>query len=247
MPVDDWVVAFVELELEAVTGIRVGGARGSEEEKTDSPLLRDKDGHPLIPGSSVKGVFRSAAERLLRPLEARRDERLACDVVSARCLENVRGRAPTDEELKSLCWTCRLFGNPFLGGRITAGDLVATTTTTIVRDGVGIDRQELKAARGLKFDYEVAPPGTRFTGRLRIDDPEPGDVGLVLALLDLVDRGLVTFGGGASRGLGQLRHAQPPVLTELRASTFVLGAEPMRGDVERERRRFLERIEAGAR
>lgn len=232
----EWTVCFLDLELEAVTGVRVGAGRATAAAETDAPLLRDAIGRPLIPGSSLKGSLRSAAERLLRPLGSD----LACDVVSDRCLQSVSGREPTEEELASLCSLCRLFGNPYLAGRLTLEDLVAGDPRTAIRDGVAIDRRELKQAGPLKFDYEVAPPGSRFRGRLRIDDPETHEVGLMLTLLDLVDQGLVTLGGGASRGLGRLRYGHPPQVTKLVASAFTRGIAPASVDVDAERKRFAE-------
>lgn len=234
----DWVVTFIDLELEALSGIRVGMGRGGPAEATDLPLLRDPAGRPLIPGSSFKGVLRSAAERLLRGI--RND--LACDVLSnsARCLAGKRSASPGD--LERLCWTCRIFGHPLKAGRLVAFDLMADSTATVIRDGVAIDRAELKAKDGAKYDYEVAPPGTLFRGRLRLDDPEPGDLGLLLTLLDLVDAGVVTVGGGASRGLGRLRHKTPPAVKQLRASSFVPGAEPSLVDVAAERAAYAARL-----
>ncbi len=234
----DWVVTFIDLELEAVSGIRVGMGRGGPAEATDLPLLRDPAGRPLIPGSSFKGVLRSAAERLLRGTR----DKLTCDVLSTsnRCLAGRRKANPGD--LEELCWTCRVFGNPFKAGRLVVFDLIADSTGTVVRDGVAIDRAELKAKDGAKYDYEVAPPGTIFQGRLRLDDPEPGDLGLVLTLLDLIDAGIVTVGGGASRGLGRVRHRTPPAVTQLRASSFVPGTEPSPVDVAAERAAYAARL-----
>lgn len=239
MTTGDWVVRIVDLDLEAVTGVRVGAGRATSAEATDSPLLRDSNGRPLIPGSSLKGVLRSAGERLLRPFGTH----LACDVVSARCLSHVRGREPTEEELASLCSLCRLFGNPHLAGRLLVEDLVADGTHTVVRDGVAIDRRELKQAGSLKYDFEVAPPGTRFRGRMRVDNPEPHEVGLVLTMLDLVDEGLVTVGGGASRGLGRLRYAHAPEVRQLVASQFTRGVAPAVVDPAAERQRFASWLE----
>lgn len=235
----EWTVCFVDLELEAVTGVRVGAGRATAAAQTDAPVLRYPDNRPVIPGSSLKGSLRSAAERLLRPF----GDELACDIVSKRCLEHVRGRDPTGEELEALCALCRLFGNPFLAGRLMLEDLVADDERTIVRDGVAIDRRELKQASGLKYDYEVAPPGSRFSGRIRIDDPEPHEIGLVVSLVDLVDQGFVTLGGGVSRGLGRLRYRQPPRVTRLVASQFVRGVEPALVDTEVERRAFTAWLE----
>lgn len=235
----EWTVCFVDLELEAVTGVRVGAGRATAAEATDAPLLRDPENRPLIPGSSLKGSLRSAAERLLRPLGSG----LACDVVADRCLADVRGREPSCEELKSLCSTCRLFGNPFLAGRLIVGDLVGESERTVVRDGVAIDRRELKQAGTFKYDYEVAAPGSRFSGRIRIDDPACYEVGLVLTLLDLVDQGLVTLGGGASRGLGRLRYGRPPQVSRLVASAFTRGTGPATVDPDGERRHFATWLE----
>ncbi|MCC6222192.1 MAG: CRISPR-associated RAMP protein [Thermoleophilia bacterium] len=235
----DWTVCFVDLALEAVTGVRVGAARATAAEATDAPLLRDPQDRPLIPGSSLKGALRSAAEHLLRPLGSN----LACDVVSDRCLQSVRGREPTGEELASLCSLCRLFGNPYRAGRLVLEDLVADDKRTIVRDGVAIDRRELKQAGSLKYDYEVAPPDSRFGGRIRIDDPDSYEIGLVLTLCDLVDRGLVTLGGGASRGLGRLRYCRPPQVTRLIASEFTRGTAPAAVEGEVERQHFAEWLE----
>ncbi len=240
----DWVVTFFDLDLEAASGVRVGVGRGGAADSTDLPLMRDPFWRPIIPGSSLKGVLRSAAERLLRGV----DPRLACDILvedvrseNKRCLAGKQTVEPDD--LRSLCWMCRLFGNPFQAGRLTAFDLVADRTETVVRDGVAIDRGELKAKDGAKYDYEVSPPGTIYRGRLRLDDPEPGEVGLVVTLLDLLDEGVVTVGGGASRGLGRLRFRTPPTVTQFRASAFVPGSPPSVVDVAAERAAFAARLE----
>jgi len=45
------------------TALHIGGGRESST-VTDSPILRDSVGRPLIPGSSFKGAFRAAVERL---------------------------------------------------------------------------------------------------------------------------------------------------------------------------------------
>ena len=235
----EWTVCFVDLELEAVTGVRVGAGRATAAEATDAPLLRDPANRPLIPGSSLKGSLRSAAERLLRPL----GPGPACDVVSDRCLNEVRGREPTIDELESLCSLCRLFGHPYLAGRLIVGDLVGVGERTIIRDGVAIDRRELKQAGSLKYDYEVAAPETCFSGKIRIDDPKPHEMGLLLTLLDLVDQGLVTLGGGASRGLGRLRYSRPPLLTEVVASTFARGTGSAELDADAARQQFSDWLE----
>jgi CRISPR-associated RAMP protein (TIGR02581 family) len=237
----DWEVVLVDVAVEAASGLRVGGAGGNL--GTDAPVLRDRRG-PLIPGSSLKGVLRSAAERLLRARAApvgAASVRAACDIIADPCATGQKADQPVD--INRLCRVCRLFGNHWLGARLTVGDLVVTPVmagqpsraVTVIRDGVAIDRNELKAAGRLKYDYEVVVPGTRFAGQLRVDDPDKGDLGLLLGLLDLLDLGVITVGGGASRGLGRLRLTQPPTARRLRASTWKPGAQPEPMDLDHER------------
>jgi CRISPR-associated protein Csm3 len=224
----DWVVVLVEVEVEVVSGLRIGGpANGNL--GTDAPVLRDGQ-VPLIPGSSLKGVLRSAAERLLRGVAdagTAAPEWSACDIIAAPCGADRTPEAPPSDS--ELCRVCRLFGNHWQGARLTVGDLMARPSSrpvTVVRDGVAIDRNELKAAGRLKYDYEIVVPGTRFAGGLRVDDPQEGDLGLVLSLLDLMDLGVITVGGGTSRGLGRLRLVAPPTARQLRASSWSPGARP---------------------
>lgn len=185
----DWTVVLIDLTCHAVSGIRVGSHTGGVAGDTDMPLLRDANQRPVIPGSSLKGVLRSSAERLLRA----RDERMACDPFTAPC---------ADQEL---CHVCRLFGSQHQAGRLYVGDLTAPADApVIIRDGVGIDRDELVAKKGIKYDYEVVAPGVTFSGMMRLDDPQSGEIALIDGLFDLIDLGVITVGGGASRGLGRL-------------------------------------------
>lgn len=235
----DWIVVFIDLEAETRSGLRIGGP--SPRLDTDMPVHRDHRGQPLLPGSSLKGVLRSTAERVLRA-RGGPGEHGACDVLTEPCLGRLGEESEVgDDELERRCWCCRVFGGPHCAGRLTVGDLQAVAASTIVRDGVGIDRDELRAAPGVKYDYEVVVPGSTFAGTLRIDDPERGDIGLVLGLLDLFEAGVSTLGSGTSRGLGQVRISVTGI-QELRASTWVPGSEPSRWDDDRIRR---EREDAG--
>lgn len=237
----DWEVCFVDLSLVAASGVRVGvGRAAGAEAGTDLPLLRDHEKNPLIPGSSLKGVLRSAAERLLRPVD-----RKVCDPLRTPCVKATDELDPSALAEK-LCRVCLLFGSHQWAGRIQVGDFVARNAKTLVRDGVAIDRRELKAAEGLKYDYEVVAPGASFVGRLRVDDPEDGELGLILTLFDLLDAGLITVGGGSSRGLGRLRLAEPPRVTRLRASAFKPGMVPEPVDTDRARRAFAELVAEAA-
>jgi len=59
---------FISAELVLDTPIHIGKGVSLEPVGTDLPVVKTPDGKPYIPGSSVKGVFRSEFERILRTL-----------------------------------------------------------------------------------------------------------------------------------------------------------------------------------
>lgn len=212
MSAGEWVITELVLEATTRAGLRIGGPSGHEH--TDMPVFRNPGGRPVIPGSSLKGVLRSTAERLLRA-----NGLPVCDPFDTPCGGRL-GDQPTVGTVADIerCWCCRVFGSPHAIGRLRVGDLTPThPVDTVVRDGVGIDRAELKAADGIKFDYEVVPPGVTFTGTLRLEDREEGDLGFLLGLLELFDLGVIGLGGGFTRGLGTVE-MRCTTVQEVRAS-----------------------------
>ena len=67
--------------LETRTGLHIGAGSSGDPLATDAPVVRNAAGFPYIPGSSVKGVIRSAAEGLFP-------------------------RIPSKEKVKPRLWTC---------------------------------------------------------------------------------------------------------------------------------------------
>lgn len=164
-----------------------------------------------IPGSSLRGVLRSHAEKLLRSVV----ETLACDPTQTgrggrlgkACFageSNTAELAGTTAYLES-CYACRLFGNTALAGRVRVGDLYVSPEQAPLltrRYGVAIDRVTGAVAQG-PFEIEILTDA-RFGGRLTVRNFTLGQLGLIAAaLLDLGD-GLVPLGYGKSRGLGRV-------------------------------------------
>jgi CRISPR/Cas system CSM-associated protein Csm3 (group 7 of RAMP superfamily) len=57
-------------ELVAVTGVRVGmSAESAMPTATDLPVIKDANGRPFIPGSSLRGAVRAHIERIVRAFE----------------------------------------------------------------------------------------------------------------------------------------------------------------------------------
>jgi CRISPR/Cas system CSM-associated protein Csm3 (group 7 of RAMP superfamily) len=176
-----------------------------------------------IPGSSIKGVIRAHAERILRTLGAD-----ACDILDTEngCndkvkkalekLEETKKGKPQEEEQveekragiiqENSCLICRLFGNAHLAGRIRFNDAFFDATPTKKSlDHVAIDRFTGGALEGKLFNELPVVHGTVRLGFL-IKKPSTFDRCLVGFLLRDLMEGFppIRFGYGKTKGHGAL-------------------------------------------
>jgi CRISPR/Cas system CSM-associated protein Csm3 (group 7 of RAMP superfamily) len=194
-----------------------------------APLLEvmlDKKSAAILPGSSLRGVLRSQAERIARTLttfEANSVEEFgrkcsACDPLQrpnkteaqnrplASCdslLKNVL-TAPTDETKdEQLCLACLLFGSTRRGSRFIVEDAFSQEKLpNKVLDFLAIDRFTGGGKDGAKFDA-VALWQPKFSVHLHLENPADWELGwLLLTLRDVAD-GLVPIGFGGAKGFGQ--------------------------------------------
>lgn len=195
--------------------IKAGGEGASALDPTlpDMNFVRTRrpglDPSVYIPGSSLRGVVRGYAERLLRSVETG----LACDPTQTQkngkgirqaCFAGTKTtEEPGADIYNKSCHACRLFGNTALAGRARFGDLYAQDEPTLeVRYGVAIDRVTGAVAQG-PFEMELLTDAT-FAGMITLRNFTLGQMGLLgAALLDLSD-GLVPMGFGKSKGLGSV-------------------------------------------
>ncbi len=153
-----------------------------------------------IPGSSLRGVLRSHAEKLLRSVSPD----LACQITGGSCLRMKKLREKNLDGPKAYlesCYACRLFGNTAVASRVRISDFHPIgATRTEVRYGVAIDRVTNAVAHG-PFQMEVLIEGT-FEGEITARNFTLGQLGLIAAgILDMAD-GLLPLGFGKSKGLG---------------------------------------------
>jgi CRISPR-associated RAMP protein (TIGR02581 family) len=172
-----------------------------------------------LPGSSLKGVLRSHAERIARTLQPD----AACDPFAdekqpgtscGHCFDERKRREEFEgmsaDALNRLaysqsCPICRLFGSTWYAGRLATADAYARgrAPQPQPRDGVGIDRFTGGAAGGVKFDLEVITEG-RFATTLHLRNFEVWQLGLLGFLLQDLKDGLLRVGASKSRGLGRV-------------------------------------------
>lgn len=226
----------VEARFVARTGLRIGAGRSDELGGTDLPVLRvGREDHQLIiPGSTWKGIIRSASETILRSATPSGApwQKMACDPFGAkpknpadtagRCLGDFK---PKDEKRSAeqkvqderafvaagICQACALFGAEGLASHARFSDSVFEASTRI-RDGVGLSRDLGRAEDGIKYDYEIIEPSACVAFVLDVDNAHPWQMGLLLAVIAEIGRGGLRVGGAGSRGLGWLELEGSPTV-----------------------------------
>ena len=222
--------AILELALKPRTPllIKAGGEGGAAIDPTlpDMNFVRTRRNgryEVYLPGSSLRGVIRSYAEKLVRSVVP--DPTAICDPTDTQGTGRLRRACGTDEKeiqrltgkkkateltgpeaFKISCYICRLFGNVVLAGRVRVRDFYLDGEPTLERRyGVAIDRVTGAVAQG-PFEMEILTEGT-FCGAIAIRNFTLGQLGLLAAaLLDIGD-GLVPIGFGKSKGMGRVELA----------------------------------------
>ena len=148
------------------TGLGIAGL-------VDRTVVRDADGVPWIPGSTVKGRWRFFAERLL------------LSGVDLSPLSHHGEGKPHCKNLSNACTLCRLFGNPSIPSllRVSQASLGEPWREVVlallkadgnpvvrpdveVRPGIALSRRRRSALPDHLFLDEAVPAGLRFEGTL---------------------------------------------------------------------------------
>lgn len=168
-------------ELVAKTPIHVGSGREETFGGVDLPILT-MNGKPYVPGSSLKGVARSYAERVLR------------------------GIAPThadDEEQPCvMCLVNQAFGTQMQASKVIFRDCVAEGSAKDYRTSIRINPKTKTAAEGALFSYEFVPAGACFPVEILAENLSDVELGILCVGLRQLVEGHASVGGGKSRGLG---------------------------------------------
>lgn len=175
------------------------------EDATYIHINRNNKRIPILPGTSMKGVFRSYAERILPN---------SCNILSYSCAQQINTSQNKNKDKKpltvydiyhKLCPTCKLFGSTLLKSRILFDDSIANENFIInVRSSTPIDRISGAAKqKGLNnFEYvEYA----EFPCKIKLINFFNWQVHLLIKILDDINDGFVTFGGLTSKGFGRMK------------------------------------------
>jgi CRISPR/Cas system CSM-associated protein Csm3 (group 7 of RAMP superfamily) len=178
----------LELRLVLETPLHIGAA-------TDTPdtlhsFTRDVRGRPYIPATTLKGLHRAMTEQVATALNLR----ICNPPLSAQMCHPIAG--------KPACPVCRIFGSPWLAGRLRYRNLIAGTAP-IVEHHIQASQSRRRRVQLTRHtsQYEVLPAGTVFSGQVDHQIADPALLGLALAGL----RSITTLGSGGSLGYGLCR------------------------------------------
>jgi CRISPR-associated RAMP protein (TIGR02581 family) len=173
-----------------------------------------------LPGSSLKGVFRSHIEKVVNSIqprvacnplsrpEDRRDDR---QLYRSSCGGRFSDKTPSYEVYARSCPVCRLFGSTSYIGRIAIEDaylpLDAFEEKKLIehRDGIAIDRLTGGTSGNAKFDLETVTADITFTTTLHLRNFEIWQLGMLFVIIQDMEDELIRIGSGRSRGLGKVK------------------------------------------
>jgi CRISPR-associated protein Csm3 len=183
---------------------------------------------PYIPGSSLKGVFRSTAIQL-----ANRKGLTVCSGLSKGTCMDLRypefdGKTLLEkiqEEIRNrnyrraielfhekACLLCKVFGAPSFTGHSEFNDSYPINEKGDVQDapvgvrtGIAINRRTGAVHMGALYQVEYVEPGARFRFSIRTTNLPNYALGLLAKILRMVNEGWVRVGGFKTRGFGELR------------------------------------------
>ena len=211
--------------LTTTTSLHIGSRTSFEINSTDSPVLKDKNGIPYIPGSSFKGIFRSTTDSLLRQFQEKKGlgKKLCCDGAiylddknSEYCVSQEKKNSMKPEEWekyvvndmeKELCLSCKLFGSPVIASRVVFKDMRPinfSRNNLSIRDGVMIKRDTGTAADNKKYDFEILSPGVKFNFEMSTENVEDVELGILLNTLEMFNKGYISIGGKKTAGTGKV-------------------------------------------
>ncbi|MHA1766094.1 MAG: type III CRISPR-associated RAMP protein Csx7 [Promethearchaeota archaeon] len=204
-------------DLIAKSRIHIGAGRSQESLfiETENPIIKiKKDGIdlPYIPGSSLKGIFRSACESLLKTASfgtCNLDENIKCYEVG-RDLEILKKENVKEEllaKINELCYACKIFGGNGYASNIYILDALPREIMNVqtgISPGIAINRRDGTVIRGAYFTFEHVNPNSLFNFELQIQNLPNFLLGLLFSVIFLINEQVVLVGGKKRAGLGKI-------------------------------------------
>lgn len=214
-----------ELELAAQTSLLIQGRTRREtvgDRQHDvamfytarRPGTEDEEETECLPASTLKGVWRSAAERILRTFGptlacnpfATFDERTGSAGAAGLADKLIKGNIPESERYRHQCPACQLFGSTAHAGLIRVADawVQQGQGKAAPQTNVAIDRFTGGAGHGLLFTTEPLQPQAHFSTEVCLENFDLWHIGLLALVWRDMNEGWVRMGSGTRKGRGQM-------------------------------------------
>ncbi|MGB9759666.1 MAG: type III CRISPR-associated RAMP protein Csx7 [Thermoproteota archaeon] len=163
---------------------------------------------PFIPGSSLKGVFRSSSEFIARSYGIN-----AC-MMGEGCKNNydltlqysmkIGNVDSIVNTLSKYCLICKMFGSASYYSHVSFSDAYPKNQVPRrgVKTGIAIDRRSGAVRKGALYTVEFVMPGSEFEGSIKFLNLPNYAIGLISTVIDNLNLGVIKIGGFKSRGFG---------------------------------------------
>lgn len=199
------------LTMELVTPLHIGGTQ-DDAITSDSPIMRDAQGNPIIPGSSLKGVFRFASERTIHLLPTGH----TCYLVDGGCDPKQKGVKidEIDDEktlykkiYEAICPICKTYGGRMIASKVRFANVTfdKDKVKTRVRSSNSIDRERGTAKDRFLFTYEYINAGETFDIFIECENMTTENLQVLALALAQLKENLIRFGGQQAKGLGEVK------------------------------------------
>jgi len=201
--------------------LRIGSGREVKlTSPVDLPVLKivmDGVEVPYIPGSSVKGMFRSFMDTFIRSYKGYKSHNgftcsgsggNTCYSHIKRTVESLVKHADYLKLInvlwRNLCLSCKVYGSSSYRSKVVFYDFMPSSEVRLgIKPGIAIDRKTGTVAHG-PYQVEFVQPGAVFSGGLRIYDVPNYVLGIIGLTLMEVHEGRIKIGGFKTRGFGRV-------------------------------------------
>ncbi len=208
-----------ELTIVNSEPLRIGAGESSDPASpVDLPVLKvfiDNEERPFIPGSSLKGVFRSFMDTLIRSSGGYTCPGVGNNVCySLSRIKNEIKQYVTKGDYDSvlnilwnnLCLSCKVYGSASYRSKVLFQDFMPQGDVKLgIKPGIAIDRRTGTAAKRALYQVEFVQPGARFKGSIIAKDVPNYVLGIIGLTLIEINEGRIKLGGFKTRGFGRVR------------------------------------------
>jgi len=196
--VSEYLIVKGELKLESPLIIGGGETKGAD---TDIVVVKDEQGRPYIPGSSLTGSLRSYFyNKALWEDSVNESERKNIYFWGGSYFTKDYTKKQSDELIHF---------NVKSAVSISDALLIDSKAPILVRDGIKIDSTRGIVEKEAKFDYEIVEPGARFGFQMTIKNREMFDADFIIStiafLIDALQTGQISLGAMNTKGFGRVK------------------------------------------